>query len=31
MDDDDLQREIDELVESAESWLDELGRFKHQG
>ena len=27
MDDDDLQREIDELVESAESWLDELGRF----
>jgi hypothetical protein len=27
MDDDDLQREIDELVESAESWLDELGCF----
>ena len=27
MDDDDLQREIDELIESAESWLDEIGRF----
>ena len=26
-DDDDLQREIDELVESAKSWLDEIGRF----
>ena len=27
MDGDDLQREIDELVESAKSWLDEIGRF----
>jgi hypothetical protein len=27
MDDDDLQRDIDELVESAGSWLDEIGRF----
>ena len=27
MDDDDLQREIDELIESAKSWLDEIGRF----